>query len=76
MPNPQPPSDGDVIDTPRRIAFWAGLLGVIAGYFLMQHLFETRPELGQVTIYALASIPPFAAWGVGLTLARHFTRGR
>lgn len=76
MAKPLPPTGGDVVDTPRRIAFWTGLLGVIAGYFLIQHLFETQPELGQVTIYTLASLLPFATWGIGLALARRFTRAR
>ncbi|TDP47950.1 hypothetical protein DES42_102247 [Zavarzinia compransoris] len=62
------------IDTPRRIAFWAGIVGVIAGYFLMQHLFETRPDLGQTAIYAAATVPPFAFWAIALGLARHFAR--
>ncbi|MDD3444248.1 MAG: hypothetical protein PHS60_02460 [Zavarzinia sp.] len=64
------------IDTPRRIAFWAGIVGVIAGYFLMQHLFETQAQLGKTTIYALATVPPFAFWAIALGLATRFARKR
>lgn len=64
------------IDTPRRIAFWAGIVGVILGWFLMQHLFAEQPELGQATIFALSTVPPFALWGIALGLAQAFAKRR
>jgi len=66
----------EAIDTPRRIAFWAGIVGVIAGYFLMQHLFATQPDLGQTVIFAAATVPPFAFWAIALGLAQHFSKKR
>ncbi|MCW0182771.1 hypothetical protein [Zavarzinia sp.] len=66
----------EAIDTPRRIAFWAGIVGVILGWFLMQHLFAEQPDLGQATIFAISTLPPFALWGITLGLAQAFARKR
>jgi len=58
------------IDTPRRIAFWGGILGVVLGLLLLQHLLAEYPDWGQTTIYALATIPPFGLWALTLTIAQ------
>ncbi|RJF86995.1 hypothetical protein D3874_08170 [Oleomonas cavernae] len=58
------------IDTPRRIAFWGGILGVVFGLLLLQFLLAEYPHWGQTTIYALATIPPFGLWALTLTIAQ------
>lgn len=64
------------IDTPRRIAFWGGILGVVFGLLLLQHLLANYPDLGQTTIYAIATVPPFALWALTLTVAQRVIERR
>ncbi len=64
------------IDTPRRIAFWGGILGVVLGLLLLRHLLAEYPELGETTIYALATVLPFGLWALTLTVAQHVVNRR
>ncbi len=62
------------IDRPRRLAFWAGIGGILLGLWLITHLFETQPGLGAVRIYLTGLIPPFGLWAIVLGLARLWRR--
>ncbi len=66
----------DAIDPARRIAFWGGLFGALIGLLMLRNL--SGPEYGfeQVTLYALATVPPFALWGLTLVIAQRLIARR
>ncbi|MFA5122409.1 hypothetical protein [Zavarzinia sp.] len=66
----------DAIDPARRIAFWGGLFGAVIGLLMLRNLNGPEYGLDQVTLYTLATVPPFAFWGLTLLVAQRLIARR
>jgi hypothetical protein len=60
----------------QRLSVLAGVIAMVPGIWLMQYLYETRSELGDVTIFAICMVPPIAAWGLVQAIGQAWLRRR
>lgn len=60
----------------QRTSMFAGVIALAPGLKLMEHLYATRPDLGDAGIMAICSVLPFGAWGLVQIVGREIIRRR
>jgi hypothetical protein len=60
----------------QRASVLAGVVASVPGLWLMQYLYESHAELGDVTIFALCMVLPLTAWALVQAAGAAYLRRR